>query len=123
MSRKVRLPGHGEFWLIDGGALAPRHHCDAEGCPTLDGICGAEESYAHVFEDGAIFRFNEEIGRADDLVDIDCWGGESMTTVRDTPMLDEAECERCRETRGCVTFLGRRYDLGVEMGRECRKRN
>lgn len=66
--KKVELPGHGVFWFLeeDGvGPLAPLDHCDGDG--NLLQIWPMRLSYAHVFADGEIKRFNQVIGRIEDL--------------------------------------------------------
>lgn len=75
MSLKVLLPGHGEFWLVTDaddlatadGPLAPIDHCSEAG--EINSLWTAlfETSYAHLFSDGSIMRYREQIGTRDDL--------------------------------------------------------
>lgn len=56
------------YWLRPSGALAHLSHCDDTGELTREGLF--EVSYAHLFEDGVIRRFNRRIGVAADLKDV-----------------------------------------------------
>lgn len=64
-NRKVHLPGHGTFWLINGDALAPLEHCDEDG-ELIFPECLAGESYAHIFGK-EILRHRVVIGHESDL--------------------------------------------------------
>jgi hypothetical protein len=72
MSLMVDFPGHGVFWLITDdttigatteGALAPLNHCDEDG--EVEDIFGT--SYAYLFADGTIKRYQTIVGSRDDL--------------------------------------------------------
>lgn len=69
----VELPGHGKFWWIrepdNSGALAPHDHCTESGNLIFEALFG--DSYAHVYPDGTIKRYNSTIGHRDDLVMLD----------------------------------------------------
>lgn len=73
MSKRVRFPGHGEFWLLEGGALAQPEHCDEQGEIKDFRVALFGDSYAHLFPDGVICRYKQVIGRREDLVDIDAF--------------------------------------------------
>jgi hypothetical protein len=64
----VTLNGLDLVWLKgeDGsGALAYPEHIDEDGDVRMEAVF--KDSYAHVFEDGEIFRYNERIGSRHDL--------------------------------------------------------
>jgi hypothetical protein len=69
VAQKVRFPGHGDFWLINGRALAPLYQCNERG----DIKDPEASSYAHIFNDGYIRRFGQIIGHRDDLVFLPPW--------------------------------------------------
>ena len=70
---KVRLPGHGVFWLLSAGfsggrAIAPLSHCDEAGHVHMEAAFNpAADSYAHLGVDGKIRRYGQVIGSAKDL--------------------------------------------------------
>lgn len=53
-----------KLYLLDGGALAYSHHVDDDG----NVIEPFEESYAHLSDDGKIYRFKQVIGEYEDLI-------------------------------------------------------
>jgi hypothetical protein len=72
--KKVEFPGHGVFWFLcnsDGsGGLAPLDHCDEKGNILPFSMNEIPTSYAHVFQNGMIMRFNKPIGSIHDLKEI-----------------------------------------------------
>lgn len=70
MRHKVELPGHGVFWFDGDGPLSPTDHCDDEGNLKLFD-CFLTDTYAHVFENGEIKRYNRVIGHIGDLKYLD----------------------------------------------------
>ena len=64
----VVLDGRDLVWLRneDGsGALAYPEHIDEDGEVRMEAVF--KDSYAHVFPNGEIMRFNQRIGSRDDL--------------------------------------------------------
>ncbi len=60
-NKKIRLHGR-MFWLIDG-AIAPLDHCDERG----NLVAWTQRSYAHIYPDGAVMRFGEQIATSADI--------------------------------------------------------
>ena len=58
-----------DFWLLsstgNGRALAPLEHCDANGH-----VIVLDVSFAHLYPDGRLIRFGQQIGTDKDLREV-----------------------------------------------------
>jgi hypothetical protein len=70
-NQRVRLEGHGEFWLVKD-ALAPREHCDESGEIKDFETAITADSYAHCYHSqNVIKRYGKVIAKVTDLQPIE----------------------------------------------------